>query len=280
MSDTAQQVASLLRSRRERLQPGDVGLPAGVRRRTRGLRREEVAQLASVSPTYYTFLEQGRDIRPSRQILDALADALRMSAAERGLLHQLVHGTPQAACGPERLPAGLAALVDRLDPLPAYVKGRRWDILAANRAARELWTDWPARPVAERNIVWWTFLDPAARSVLADWATEAPELLARYRGAAARYAGDPAFESLTGELLAASPEARAWWPRFDVAPIGSGTKRIRHAELGDLTFRHVVLQLADDPELKLVSYSASAADEARIGALLRDRAWLPWQDDQ
>jgi transcriptional regulator with XRE-family HTH domain len=268
MSDRSQEVASLLRSRRERLHPSDVGLPAGERRRARGLRREEVAQLASVSVTYYTFLEQGRDIRPSRPVLDALADALRMTPAERDLLHDLVHGEPPAADGPEKLPAAVADLVDRLDPHPAYVKGRRWDILAANRAARVLWTDWPARPTAERNMVWWTFLDPAARSVFVEWEAEASEMLGRFRAAAARHAGDPAFAELTERLLDGSPEARAWWPRHDVAPIGSGIKRLRHPALGELTLEHVVLQLADDPEQKLVSYSASPDDEPRIAALL------------
>src|ERR1700729_3062012 len=111
MSGSAE-LASLLRSRRERLQPADVGLPAGVRRRTRGLRREEVAQLASVSTTYYTFLEQGRDIRPSRQILDALAGALRLTEAERDYLHELATGPPPAAPVAEKLPAAVADLVD------------------------------------------------------------------------------------------------------------------------------------------------------------------------
>jgi transcriptional regulator with XRE-family HTH domain len=268
MSDRGQEVASLLRSRRERLQPADVGLPGGVRRRAPGLRREEVAQLASVSVTYYTFLEQGRDVRPSRPVLDALADALRMTPAERGLLHDLVHGEPPAGGSPEKLPAALAGLVDRLDPHPAYVKGRRWDILAANRAARLLWTDWAARPPAERNMVWWTFLDPAARSVLVEWEAEASEMLARFRAACARHAGDPAFAELTGRLLDGSPEARAWWPRHEVAPVSSGMKRLRHPALGEMTLAHVVLQLADDPEQKLVSFSATPDDEPRIAALL------------
>jgi transcriptional regulator with XRE-family HTH domain len=265
----AQEVASLLRSRRERLQPADVGLPAGVRRRARGLRREEVAQLASVSTTYYTFLEQGRDIRPSRPVLDALADALRLTGAERRHLHDLVHGgPPPVSAGPEKLPAAVAGLVDRLDPCPAYVSGRRWDILAANRAARELWADWPSLPPAERNIVWWTFMDPRARSVLIEWESEASALLARFRTAAARYPDDPGFAELIARLQAGSPEVRAWWPRHDVAPLSSGSKRIRHPVLGELTFQHVVLQLADDPEQKVVTFSASAADQARIAGLL------------
>jgi transcriptional regulator with XRE-family HTH domain len=149
------ELGDLLRSRRERLQPADVGLPPGSRRRTRGLRREEVAALAAISPTYYTFLEQGRELHPSRQVLDALAAALRLDAAERAHLHQLAHGTPPAPVPPpvETLAAGLAEMVIRLDPCPAYVTGRRWDVLAANRAACALWTDWSALSAAECNMV-------------------------------------------------------------------------------------------------------------------------------
>jgi transcriptional regulator with XRE-family HTH domain len=267
MSGSAE-LASLLRSRRERLQPADVGLPAGVRRRTRGLRREEVAQLASVSTTYYTFLEQGRDIRPSRQVLDALAGALRLTDAERDYLHGLAAGAPASSLAAEKLPAAVADLVDRLDPHPTYVSGRRWDVLAANRAARELWADWPSLPPAERNIVWWTFMDPRARSVLIEWESEASAQLARFRAAAARHSGDPGFTELIERLHAGSAEVRAWWPRHDVAPLSSGSKRIRHPVLGDFAFQHVVLQLADDPEQKVVTFSASAADQARIAGLL------------
>ena len=270
------EVASLLRSRRDRLQPGDVGLPAGTRRRTRGLRREEVAQLASISTTYYTFLEQGRDIRPSRQILDAVADALRLTGAERGYLHELVHGSSSAAApgpvaadgGAEKLPAAVADLVDRLDPDPTYMSGRCWDVLAANRAARLLWADWPALPPPERNIVWWTFMHPAARSVLVDWAAEASAQLARFRAAAARHPGDPQFAALIDALHAGSPEVRAWWPRHDVAPLSSGTKRIRHPALGEVRFQHVVLQLADDPEQKIVTFAAGSEQRAALARLV------------
>jgi transcriptional regulator with XRE-family HTH domain len=266
------EVASLLRSRRERLQPSDVGLPAGVRRRTSGLRREEVAQLASISTTYYTFLEQGRDVRPSRQILDALADALRLSGAERSYLHDLVHGGPQrpgtSSAATEKLPAAVADLVHRLDPHPTYVTGRCWDVLAANRAARELWIDWPSLPPARRNMLWWTFMEPGARSVLIDWEAEASAQLARFRTAASRHPGDPDFAALIARLHAGSAEVRAWWPRHDVAPLSSGSKRIRHPVLGELTFQHVVLQLADDPEQKVVTFTAGEQDQAAIARLL------------
>ena len=189
-----QALGQLLRSRRERLAPADVGLPAGTRRRTTGLRREEVALLANVSTTYYTFLEQGRPVRPSPQVLEALAAALRMSAAERDYLHVLVDG-PDAPRGPaagvaappEQLSQGIAELVQRLDPFPTFVKGRRWDVLASNPAARELFTDWEALPAGQRNLVRWMFTTDRAREVYLDWEGEARAMLGRFRLAAARH---------------------------------------------------------------------------------------------
>ncbi|MBB2744144.1 UNVERIFIED_ORG: transcriptional regulator with XRE-family HTH domain [Microbispora rosea subsp. rosea] len=264
------ELGDFLRSRRNRLRPADVGLPSGARRRTPGLRREEVATLAAISPTYLAFLEQGRDVRPSRQVLDALAGALRLGTAERAHLHELVHraAPPVVAPGGETLPPAVAALVDRLDPCPAYVTGRRWDVLAANRAARALWTDWLLLAPDARNMLWWMFTDPAARTVFVEWEQEASAQLARYRSAAARHPGDPGFAELTARLKAASPEVRAWWPRHDIAPLSSGTKRLRHPLLGELELRHVVLLTADDVEQKLVAFLAADADQARIAELI------------
>lgn len=274
----ASEVAEFLRARRSRLQPSDVGLPPSSRRRTPGLRREEVAQLADISTTYYTFLEQGRDIRPSLQVLNSLAGALRLTAAERAHLVELAHGMPGVGLGrgPERLASEVAALVDRLDPWPAYVTGRCWDILAWNRACRALWADWPSIAADERNMLWWTFMDPAARSVLVDWKAEARAQLGRFRLAAARHTGDPQFGALIDRLRSGSIEVRKWWPEHEVAQLSSGTKRIRHAELGIIAFRHVVLQVADDPEQKLVTFTATPADESRLAGLIGlDRQLLP-----
>lgn len=277
MAVNRRELGDLLRSRRERLQPADVGLPPGSRRRTRGLRREEVAALAAISPTYYTFLEQGRELRPSRQVLDSLAAALRLDAAERAHLHQLAHDTPPplTPLAGETLATGLAELVTRLDPCPTYVTGRRWDVLAANRAARVLWTDWAALPPAERNMMWWTFTYRAARSVLVDWEHEASKLLAWLRSAAARHPDDPGFDELIERLHAASSAVRAWWPRHQVAPLGSGLKRLRHPQLGEVAMRHVVLTVADDPGQKLVTCTADYADLSRIRTLVRSSRLSP-----
>jgi transcriptional regulator with XRE-family HTH domain len=267
------QLGELLRSRRERLQPEDVALAPGPRRRVRGLRREEVARLAAISPTYYALLEQGRDIHPSPQVLDALARALRLSQAERTHLHELAREGPpmDTPARAESLAPAVADLVECLDPHPTYVTGRCWDVLAANRAARALWTDWPALPASERNMLVWTFTNPDARDVFIDWEPEARALLARFRFAAARHPGDPQFQDLIDRLHASSREVRAWWPAHEVAPLSSGTKRLRHRTLGELELQHVVLQVADEPEQKLVTFKPSAEDELRIARLI-DRA--------
>jgi len=262
-------LGQLLRSRRERLVPADVGLPAGLsagRRRTAGLRREEVAMLANLSVTYYTFLEQGRPVRPSGQVLDALASALRMSAAERRYLHVLAYGpvsdsggalsAPGGSAPPELLDPAVADLVQRLEPFPTLVKGRRWDVLAANPAARELFGDWPAGPPGERNLVRWMFTTDQAREVYLEWEPEARAMLGRFRLSAARYPDDPDIAALIAELQRDSDHVRDWWPRHDVTAIGgSGSKKLRHPRLGPVEYSHAVLQVADQPDQTLVTYA-------------------------
>jgi transcriptional regulator with XRE-family HTH domain len=253
-------LGQLLRSRRERLVPADVGLSAGRRRRTVGLRREEVALLANLSATYYTFLEQGRPVRPSAQVLDALASALRMSAAERRYLHVLAYGAsgPVAAgsAPPEQLDPAVADLVQRLEPFPTMVKGRRWDVLAANPAARELFADWAAGPPGEHNLVRWMFTTDQAREIYLEWEPEARAMLGRFRLSTARYPDDPDVRTLIAELHRDSEHVRDWWPRHDVAAIGgSGPKKLRHPRLGPAEYSHVVLQVADYPDQTLVTYS-------------------------
>jgi transcriptional regulator with XRE-family HTH domain len=255
-------LGELLRSRRERLAPADVGLPPGIRRRTAGLRREEVAQLASLSVTYYTFLEQGRQARPSEQVLDALAAALRMTPAERRYLLSLAHGPDDAAAGgeagaapPERVSPGVADLVRRLEPSPTLVKGRCWDVLAANPAARELFGDWSGTP-GMRNLVRWMFTSDAAREIYLEWEPEARAMLGRFRLAAARHPGDPRVTRLIEELRRDSPQVRDWWPAHDVSPIGGeGVKKLRHPRFGPVEYSHVILQVADNPDQVLVTYS-------------------------
>lgn len=269
------ELGQLLRSRRARVLPAEVGLPGGRRRRTPGLRREEVALLASISPTYYALIERGRAKRPSRQVLDAFAAALRLTPSERDYLRRLADDSVgddavghAAGTAPERLAPEVAQLVAHLDPHPTYVTGRRWDVLAANRSARALWTDWPALPEASRNLLLWMFAAPEARSIFVEWEKEAAAQLGRFRAAAARHLDEPSFVKLIDRLLATGSDARAMWQRHDVVPLGGGHKRLRHPRLGEVLLHHVVLQVADEPEQKLVTFAPSPADERRIAALI------------
>lgn len=263
-----QALGELLRSRRERLAPADVGLPPGTRRRTAGLRREEVAQLASLSVTYYTFLEQGRQARPSEQVLDALAAALRMTPAERRYLlalaygpdHAAPDGTANGAPATERVSSGVADLVRRLEPSPTLVKGRCWDVLIANPAARELFGDWSGT-TGGRNLVRWMFTSDAAREIYLEWEPEARAMLGRFRLAAARHPGDPRVARLIAELRRDSPQVRDWWPAHDVSPIGGeGVKKLRHPRFGPVEYSHVILQVADNPDQVLVAYSLAEGE--------------------
>ncbi len=260
----------MLRSRRARLRPEDVGLPPGRRRRTAGLRREEVALLASISATYYTYLEQGRELRPSREVLDALAGALRLTPAERRHVHEIVHGSPPADARPTpsmSVTPAVDALVQRLDPHPTYVKSARWDVLAANRSARALFAGWSVGEGSVANMLWWMFTDERARLVYPDWEHEAPRMLARFRMAAARRPQDPGFATLITALQAASPEFARGWDRHEVLIPGGGTKRLRHPVFGTFDLEHVVLHLADDPDQTLVTFAPRDGDDAPLERL-------------
>ena len=163
---------------------------------------------------------------------------------------------PAASAPPERLDPAVADLVQRLEPFPTMVKGRRWDVLAANPAARELFADWAAGPPGERNLVRWMFTTDQAREVYLEWEPEARAMLGRFRLSAARYPDDPDVRALIAELQHDSEHVRDWWPRHDVAAIGgSGPKKLRHPQLGPIEYSHVVLQVADQPDQTLVTYS-------------------------
>jgi transcriptional regulator with XRE-family HTH domain len=264
------ELGRFLRAHRDRLRPIDVGLEPGPRRRVQGLRREEVALLADVSAAYYALLEQGRDVQPSASVLDALARALRLSTAEHTLLYRLTQDVPPSQ--ELEVPApGLAELVDRLDPQPTYVTGRNWDVLGSNQAAHALFADWPARPAAERNLLWFMFADPRARYVYVEWEREAAAQLGRFRAAAAHRLADPDVISLVERLRSVSPEVARWWERPDVQPLSGGAKLLRHESLGELRLQHLVLQVADAPEQKVVTFRGPEETLLRLSPSGRSR---------
>jgi transcriptional regulator with XRE-family HTH domain len=251
------ELADFLRSRRAALQPAEVGLPAGGRRRTPGLRREEVAQLAGVGTTWYTWLEQGRDVRASLDVLEALARALRLAPAERTHLMLLGRGEEPPPCKlpAERVSPTLRRLIANLGANPAFILGRRWDYLAWNPAATALFGDFGSIPRAARNHAWLTFMDPARREMHVDWERGSRLLVAKFRADSARYLGDPEFEELIQALRKSSPEFCRAWKRHEVARGGEGRKELHHPLAGLLAFSHAVFNPAEAPEQRLILYS-------------------------
>jgi transcriptional regulator with XRE-family HTH domain len=263
------ELRQFLRSRRGRVEPADVGLPedAGPRR-VPGLRREELARLAGVSVDYYVRLEQGRATNASEDVLDAVARALRLDDDERTHLFDLARPArprhrPRAP-QPQRVRPGIRVLLDGLET-PAFLLGRRLDVLATNRMARALLCDFDARPPRERNHARWVFLDPAARELYVDWEAIARDNVAALRMDAGRHPDDPELSALVGELSVKSPEFAGWWAERDVARLNHGTKRYHHPIVGDLTVGYEALPLPDDPEQRLFLYSVqpgSASEDA------------------
>jgi hypothetical protein len=256
------ELGAFLRSRRERITPDQVGLPHTGRRRTPGLRREELALLAGISATWYTYLEQGRDIRASDQVLDALASTLRLDRYERGHLFQLAGHTPAAEPeAPAPLASEVAAVPLLLQPHPAYIIDGNYDVLSRNQATDELFPHLTAAD-GRANFARWVFLEPAARNVLVDWEIEARGLLARLRTLAGRHPGDPRYTRLIDELNAGSPEVDAWWPQYDVQARHGGKKRLRCPGRGLVDFAYTAFHLAEQPEQTLVIYSDNNRESA------------------
>jgi len=252
--------------------PSDVGLPDGFRRRTPGLRREEVALLAGVGATWYTWLEQGRDVQPSAEVLSALADALRLDAAERRHLYILNDRPPPEPkpVGPERVEQPLLRMLDSLTGQPAYVLGRRWDVLAWNRAAELLFGDYGKLEGDQRNIMHILFANKAHRKLLVDWNEVASTALAMFRADSARYAGDSDFERLINHLMSVSGEFRQLWSRQDVLRSLSSHKRIKHPLAGRMTFEYTSFEVTGQADMKLVVYTPLDSDCTieKLGALL------------
>ena len=245
------ELGAFLRSRRERLAPADAGLPRTGRRRTPGLRREELALLAGISATWLTYLEQGRDVQPSGQVLDALARALRLTPAEHDHLRRLAGGpAPSEEDLPEEAAPEVAGVPALLGDNPAYVTGICYDILAINDAAAELLPG--IGPGG--NVVRWMFTSPAAREVLVDWEQEARTILARLRAIAGRHPAHPRVRRLVSELTTAGAEAREWWPHYEIQFSHAGHKRLRHPRLGLITVPHAAFHVAERPEQTLVVY--------------------------
>ncbi|GAB7128419.1 helix-turn-helix transcriptional regulator [Silvimonas sp. JCM 19000] len=252
MSIQRQALGAFLMATRQKCQPAAFGFPHGQRRRTQGLRREEVAQLADISPTWYTWIEQGREINVSGKALDRLALALRMDKTQRAYLFELAGqhdpNAPQAA--DEIAPLALQQIVDDF-AMPAYVLGRFWDVLAWNGGARDLFGDWLDAALAP-NLLRFVFLDPHARSLVQDWETRAQRIAAEFRADSRDHLEDPAFHQLLTELQQGSPEFAQYWKRYDVLERHGGERGFNHPARGALALRQMTFQLVDQEHLKLV----------------------------
>lgn len=263
-------LGEFLRARRDRLRPEDFGLPRG-RRRAPGLRREEVAQLCGISPTWYTWIEQGRTTAISVETLSAIAAGLRLSRAERGYLFELgarADPTPPRAEGSD--PQQLSALVHAVRT-PAYILDRHWDALAWNRPAAELFVDWlgsggsPAvgagRPsighassdarLIERNLLRYVFLDDRAPAFIVDWGERAHRLVAEYRADTASWRDDPVRKAFVHELCASSSAFESAWRSQQVLSREGGLRNFQHPRRGRCSFEQYTLRVAQRPELKL-----------------------------
>jgi transcriptional regulator with XRE-family HTH domain len=254
------ELADFLRTRRARLQPADVGLPPGLRRKTAGLRREEIAQLANVSVTWYTWLEQGRAIQVSEQVLESLAHALLLHADEKAHLFFLARQTlpPDSVSRQETVSPLLQRFLDQLEPNPAYLTGRRWDLLAWNRAACVVLGEVDAFAPDQRNILRLVFTDQEFRQRVVDWEVVAQRVLAQFRLSSGCATGDPWFRVLIEDLKRTSQEFRAWWPRHEIKGRQSGRKELVRSDVGHLVLEHTTFQVSENPVLKVVVYLASS----------------------
>ncbi|WP_328410575.1 helix-turn-helix domain-containing protein [Nocardia sp. NBC_00403] len=259
--NATQELAAFLRARRERLTPGDLGLPERRQaRRTPGLRREEVAELAGVSIDYIVRLEQGRGLRPSADVLEALSRALRLDTDERAYLFDLAQqrqpdtGKPSTVAAPE-----LVMLVEDLSPLPAMLVNHRYDILAWNREMARLIVDFDTLPPGQRNSMWLCLMHPDMRDFYADRERIIREGIADLRAAWAAHPDDQALADLIAEFTRSEEFARAW-DRHDVRVNGRGRKPLRHPVVGPLVVNYEVLMPIQDPDQRIIIYRAADAD--------------------
>lgn len=262
-------LAAYLRSRRERITPEMVGLAPGHRRRTPGLRREEVAQLAGVGVTWYTWLEQGRPINVSVQVLSAIARTLQLDSAERQHLFRLAghqEATPAGDSG--RVTQEMRQILDRLSPMPGCLVTSRHDVLAWNAAYAALFPELVSAPEAEHNTIWQTFVNPAWSTTLVNREQELAGAVAVFRGAYSRHADDPCWREFVDKLCAASPEFARLWARQDVADPSRREKVFKNEAVGELRFVTTSFQVSAAPETRMIVYTA--ADESTRSAVI----WL------
>ncbi|MFI8320126.1 helix-turn-helix transcriptional regulator [Streptomyces sp. NPDC085529] len=271
------EIREFLRSRRARVSPADVGLAVGDSRarRTPGLRREEVAVLAGVGVSWYTWLEQGREINVSSEVLDAVARVLRLDAMEREHLYLLAGSNPPlpGADTGRAVPDGLRRVIDSWLPRPAYLLDRHWNLVAVNRAAEVVF----GYREDDHNCLVTFFTSARYRSSLVGWRDAARTIVGQFRADAARYPDDPEFGRIAADMCAASPEFAEIWQEYGLRGAAGGTKTIAHPEHGELTFTYTTLTVPELPGHRLMLHTPTdgTAAEERLASLLEDRATSP-----
>jgi transcriptional regulator with XRE-family HTH domain len=250
------ELARFLRARRERLTPQEVGLPPGPRRRTPGLRREELALLAGVGITWYTWLEQGRPINASVQVLDAVARVLRLDQAGREHLYQLAEATPvRTAAGPTVVPAALTEILDSFNPCPAILVNGRFDILQANGGHQSVFRNWHSMPCIHRNLLWCGITEPSAREKFLNFDDEIGYLVARLRSNYAAHVGDPDWEEDIRRLAELSPEFADLWARHEVCEAEQRLRIFLDGDVGELRFIINELKISAVPGMHFIVYT-------------------------
>jgi transcriptional regulator with XRE-family HTH domain len=259
-----------LKERRARLDPSAFGFGT-TRRRTPGLRREEVAQRADVSATWYTWLEQGRDGTPSATVLERIAQALQLNDAEREHMFLIAQHRPPEVRGQTNtiVAPRLQRAIDAMEFSPAIIKTPDWSIVAWNTAAAHVLTDYGSLPPAQRNVLRLLFCDPSIRARNAHWESQARLVVATFRLQIARTGGSDEADALVEELSAASPEFAAMWDENDVSTHGDGVKHIDHPRAGPISLEYSSFAVDGQPDLELLIYTpATSADMDRVRSLI------------
>ncbi len=267
------ELGQFLKACRARRTPQEAGLPPGTRRRTTGLRREEVAMLAGVGFTWYSWLEQGRPINVSSQVLDAVARTLAMDRAERRHLYRLADATPErAGVNTTAVTPELRAVIDSLDPLPAVLINGRFDVVATNEAHDDMLWQWHSMPCVHKNTLWCHLTEPLAREKLLNYDEEIPYAVARLRADYARHVGEPEWEGDLRRLMSISAEFTELWERHEVAGPETRVRRLSNQDAGELTFLVSELEVAAAPGMRIEVYTPADEDNRERLKLTRGRS--------
>ncbi|MFD3309262.1 helix-turn-helix transcriptional regulator [Streptomyces sp. NPDC058694] len=282
MAKKAEEIKEFLRTRRDAVRPSQAGLANHPGRRVPGLRREEVAQLAGVSVDYYTRLEQGRLTSASEGVILSIGEALQLTQAETQYLRDLLRPQPrQAAKEPaprQEVRPDLLRILDGMHDQPAFVLGRRSQVLASNALLDALLTPFNQRDAGDRNLLRWLLLDPAARDLYLDWAKVTSEVVGVLRAEAGRYPHDALTAGFVSELKATSPEFGTWWAERTVVERTWGTKRFNHPTVGRLNITYEALTLPGDPDQVLFIYAGKTDDDLDKLRILA--SWSTHRTDQ